>query len=89
MKKTPKELKMDKKEKPITKEFRKWYFSLSAEKIYLIRKDIIVKLGITGYKFANFLSGTSTPNVWERKIIVEIAETNIFNPKDKKDESSR
>lgn len=85
MKKTPKEVKLDKKNKPITKEFRSWYFSLSADTIYLVRKDLITKLAITPYKFSNFLSGTSTPNIWERKIIVKIAGENIFNPKTKKD----
>lgn len=82
MKKTAKQIKEDKKEKPITREFRAWYLSIPQKDVYLTRKQIIKELAINDYKFANFLSGSSTPNIWERKIIIEIAGKNIFNPKE-------
>lgn len=62
----------------ITNNFRKWYFSQPYGKIKQLRTSIINQCDIDTYKFSNWLQGKSTPNHHERKIINQIAETNIF-----------
>lgn len=66
------------KRKKLHNNFRDWYFSQEYGKVKNIKKSIIENCKIDKYKFNNWLNGYSSPSLFERKKINEIAGKNIF-----------